>query len=169
MVIKCQTGLAEFCDAAKWQFCSAGDSKYSFGEALGDLTGIGAIFNLGGNVAVKHRNQRMIAWIRGIDSKQSPDAERLIRNTIHYFETKNNSLQNSIVSKIAYVGSLTLALVGAYYYSPILRNVGLVGSLGLGAYFMGKAGFDGMDRSMELRGEFLSLERNKLANQLGVR
>jgi len=168
MVIKCQTGLAEFCDTAKWQFCSADDSKYTFGEALGDLTGIGAIFNLGGNVAVKHRNQRMIAWIRGIDSKQSPDAERLIRNTIHYFETKNNSLQKSIVSKIAYVGSLTLALVGAYYSSP-LRNLSLAGSLGLGAYFMVKAGFDGMDRSTELRGEYLSLERMKLANQLGVR
>jgi hypothetical protein len=168
MVIKCQTGLTEFCDAAKWQFCRADDSKYTFGEALGDLTGVGAIFNLGANVAVMDRNQRMLDWIRGIDSKQMPEAERLIGNTIHFFETKNNSLQKSILSKIAYVGSLTLALVGGYY-SSTLRNVGLVGSLGLGAYFMGKAGFDGMDRSMELRGEFLSLERMKLANQLGVR
>jgi hypothetical protein len=169
MVTKCQTGLSEFCDEAKWHFTTADDSKYSLGEAFGDLTVVGAVYNLGSNVAVMHRNQRMADWSRGTDPQQSMRAKRLISNTVDFFETKNAALHKSIIAKIAYLGAMTSALAGSYYCAKPLQAVGFAASAILSVYFMGKAGFDTFDRSMEEREKYLSCERRDLANQLRLR
>ena len=165
MVAKCQTSLSEFLNN-DFRWGLSRPNKYSFGEALCDLSGVGAVYNLGSDVALLQRNKRMAAWIRGADSKQSPRVLRLINNSAQFFDSQNSSLYRSLISKVAYLGTFTAALAGYYFSRPLVQNTGLAGSLVLGTYFMGKAGFHAVNSSVEERGQYLVSERRNLAFQL---
>jgi len=153
--------IHEFCNDARWQFTTPDDSKYNLGEALGDLTGVGAFYNLGGDMAIMQRNQRMIDWIRGVNPGQSAKVKRLLNNHIEFFETKNRMLFHSVIGKVAYVSAAALALVGTFY-NPALQGVGVAGMCSLAVYFMGRAGFNATDCSLGEREKYLSSERCNL-------
>jgi hypothetical protein len=159
--------MARFCDASNWPASSAADAKYSFGQALGDITGIGAIYNMGGDLALMHRNHRVLRLVREIDPGQSiAPLHRQVQRNIDFYQTLNVSLQRSILTKIAYIGTLVAAAIGSIYSSNLLRNAGLLGSVGLGAYFMGRAGFDSADCSMEAEERDLFISRARLASEI---
>ena len=167
------TGMSELCDGLSWRLQMMQNpeysSKYTLGEALGDLTVVGTLYNMGGAVAQLQRADRSVEWLRGIQQARKPHNEQacaLVEKSRDIFAGEKRSLQKSIATKVAYLGSLGMILVGELYSFPYLRNAGIAGSFGLGSYFMLKAGVDSNDRALRERICFLEEQCQDLASQV---
>ena len=166
------SGVKELCDGLSWRLQMSQEpgysSKYTLGDALGDLTVVGTLYNAGGDFARLNRANRSIEWLNGFaqaDKPQQENASFLIDGSRNLFAREKNTNEKSILSKIGYLASLSMALIGHSYSNEALRNTGLVGSVVMGAYFMFKAGVDTQDRSFGESVGFLQQVRNDLEQQ----
>lgn len=158
-----QSVLTKLDDRSKWNFLFS-PFKYSVVDALVDLTGIGAIFNLGCEYANLQKNQRMNSWLQGISEQRSsldPSTVRFVDEICSYLDDEQSAIHTSILTKIGYVASLGIALFTQNY----LQKAAVISAIGLGAYFMCKAGFNTVDQSKELREREILIMKEQCLNR----
>jgi hypothetical protein len=156
----------ELVDGLGWRFAAMRDpdfsSKYSLGKALLDLSGIGALYNLGIDHACLDRTDRSIAWIRGIKPALTPSDLPLAEQSQQLFENEKSSLSRSILSKIAYLGSLGVAMAGYMTDRTMLGHAGALSAFAIGAGLLMKAGADSVGGSRDDQIQFLDSIRSQI-------
>jgi hypothetical protein len=112
-------------------------SQYTLGSAMGDLTGLGALYSLGADCAHINRLKTM-----SVATKSFDDFNSLVNEYL-------SSAKYSLASKIAYLSGLALTAIGFAMEDNILRTAGLVSTFVVGTGFFTRAGFNSATQTQE--------------------
>jgi hypothetical protein len=163
--------VSELCDGLYWRLSMLQDADYSsrstFGKTIANLTGIGAIYNMGSDKANLDRSARSVDWIRHLKPRlpQDPSIQSLADRSEQLFQNEAGKSSDSILLKIAYLGLGAIAITAYLTDATRMQMAGSLGAFGLAAYFVGKAGYDALDRSPEMRIAHLEGQISQIAIQ----
>lgn len=120
------------------------DSHYTFITALADISGIGAIYHIGSDCANLQRTKRALTWIQDVRPSIDRSGQRICDENKAHFTDERATVLRSLISKVAYLGMLSLIIAGACLSSNFLLTMGIIGAVGLAAFFMGRAGYESL-------------------------
>jgi hypothetical protein len=130
------------------------DTKYSFGSAILDMSGIGTLYQVGADFADLSRTSLVFEWMQQNNNFAKGSLQYTAAKTAELVQAELSDRQLSLASKVFYLGAL------ATLFASPNNPISMAGCITSGAYFLLKAGFNATERMSDSRVQSL---RNQLA------